>query len=122
MYYVKNRKNHITSNGFQKCKLLDLFFSSGEQEFVDENPIKVGSQLLSMSIDPPINKKLKQPVSITFANCDVSEIPFHRIDTTCTNTHERFRGRSRTAATSKMEGWKPLTIITRRSILGVKQL
>ena len=42
------------------------------------------------------------------------------------NTTHRVRGGSRTAATSKMErfviivnGWKPLTIITKRSVLDV---
>ena len=44
---------------------------------------------------------------------------FYIIEMASSYSRETSRGGSRAAATSKMERWKPLTIITKRSILDV---
>eukprot|EP00795_Rhopilema_esculentum_P013425 gene13425-4294_t len=39
-----------------------------DQEVVDENPMKVGSSLISMTVDPPLPDHLRAPVSIHLQN------------------------------------------------------
>ena len=39
---------------------------------MDENPIKVDSQILSVHVEPELPQPIKTPVSFTFANDDVS--------------------------------------------------
>jgi len=50
----------------------------------------VGSQLLSMSVDPPLGEKLKQPVSIMFANNDLSQDKFPHMCAYWNNTKNSF--------------------------------
>ena len=41
-------------------------------DVMDENPVKVDSQVLSVHVEPELPQPIKVPVSFTFANDDVS--------------------------------------------------
>ena len=45
---------------------------SDDQELLDENPMKVGSELISMHIDPPLPGRLRVPVTISMMKSGVS--------------------------------------------------
>ena len=46
-------------------------FYSDDQEILDESPMKVGSELISMSVDPQLPDRLRVPVTITLKNTNV---------------------------------------------------
>lgn len=51
---------------------LIVISSYSHHELIDEDPIKVDSQLLSITMEPDLPKPLKTPIVMTFANDDVS--------------------------------------------------
>jgi len=50
------------------------------ENVIDENPIKVDSQILTVHVDPEISQPMKLPVTMTFANDDVMLICFSSIN------------------------------------------
>ena len=47
------------------------YYHSDDQEILDENPMKVGSELISMSVDPQLPNRLRVPVTISLKNTNV---------------------------------------------------
>ena len=50
---------------------IKYYCCSDDQEVLDESPMKVGSELISMAIDPQLPGHLRVPVTVSLQNTNV---------------------------------------------------